>query len=127
MKERGEEELQFHLCYLVSKTHSLSCTKWHEVFGFMKFSLWCQESFWSELFRLIPDLWVHVNSVQQGNDVSVLGDDVSIKLNSSEQKMLENVAINKQTFFQTDLSVACVVPMGTTVDLLMTSKRVALV
>ena len=76
--------MQLHLSNLVSKTHSLASTKWHEMFWFVKFALLGEKSFRSEFFRLIPDLGVHVDSVQERNDVSVLGDDVTLQLNSSE-------------------------------------------
>jgi len=83
MQQRAEEQLQLHLGDLVAQTHPLPSSKWHEVLGFVEFTILCQESLRSEGFGLLPDLGVHVHAMQQRDDVRVFWNDMTIQLDSS--------------------------------------------
>ena len=86
MQQRAEEQLQLHLGDLVAQTHPLPSTKWHEVLGFVEFTILCQESLRSEGLGLLPDLGVHVHAMQQRDDVSVFWNDVTIQVDSSKEE-----------------------------------------
>ena len=88
MEERREEQLQLHLGYFVPEAHPLTGSEGHEVGRFVELPLLGEEPLRPEGLRLLPELWVHVDTVQQWNDVSVLRDDVTLKLHSPEQESL---------------------------------------
>ena len=88
MEERGEEQLELHLGYFIPEAHPLASSEGHEVGGFVEFSLLGEEPLRPEGLRLLPEVGVHVNTVQEWNDVSVLRDDVALKLHSPEQESL---------------------------------------
>ena len=84
MQQGGEEQLQLHLGNLVPETHPLARAEGHEVLGFGELALLCQEALGSEHLRLLPDVGVHVDTVQQRDDVGVLRDNVTLQLHRSK-------------------------------------------
>ena len=78
VQQRGEEQLQLHLGNLVPETHPLARAEGHEVLGLGQLALLRQEPLGSEHLRLLPDVGVHVHTVQQRDDVGVLRDYVTL-------------------------------------------------
>lgn len=85
MHQGREEQLELHLCNFVAETHPLPSPKWHEVLGFVKFSILGEESLWSKDLRLVPDFGVHVDPVKKWDDMSVLWNNVTLQLYSSKR------------------------------------------
>ena len=86
MHQGCKEQLELHLCDFVAKTHPLPGPKWHEVLGFVSFSILGKESLWSEDLRLLPDFGVHVDPVKKWDYMSVLWNNVTLQLYSSKRK-----------------------------------------
>ena len=81
VKKWGEEKEKFFLSQVVAETHPLANSKRHEVFWLVdRFLVLREESFWPECLGLVPVVWVHVNGMEQWNDVSIFGNDVSFKV-----------------------------------------------
>ena len=77
---------------MVTQTHALANSKWHEVLRFNHYlPVFRQKPFRPESLWLLPVVWVHVHSVKQGNDVSVFGNGVPFEGDRPENLKTKDV------------------------------------
>lgn len=69
MHDRREEQEEFHSGENIAQTHPSANAKGQEIRWNLNFSFGINKSTWSEFLWLIPERWIHVNAVNQWNDM----------------------------------------------------------
>lgn len=67
--ERGKEQEELHACQHIAQAHASSHAERDEVFGLAHLALRIDEPCRAKLLGLLPQCGVHVNAVDQWNDV----------------------------------------------------------
>jgi hypothetical protein len=80
MHNRREEEEEFHSGENIAEAHPPSDTEWQEERWNLNFSFGVDESTRPEFLWLVPELWVHVNAVDEWHDMRTGWDFVTVKL-----------------------------------------------
>lgn len=83
MHECGEEQKQLHASEHIAQTHTTADAERHEEGGLLDLALGVNEPPWIELLRKVPQLGVHVNAVNERNDVRTGRNRVAIQLDIS--------------------------------------------
>lgn len=86
VKHGGKEEKELHSRQDLSQAHPPADSEWDKVLRFGDLSVWVDEARRIELLGMIPEGGVHVNGVEQGDDLRVAGHAESIEVNVSEKK-----------------------------------------
>lgn len=70
MHDRREEGEELHASKDVAEAHSSSNTEWNKVFGFLNITLRVDESIWIKFVGIFPELRVHVNGVDERDNMT---------------------------------------------------------
>lgn len=85
--EAGEEQEHLHAGQGIAQAPSTTHTERHEEVWSMDVAVWADESFRDELLGPVPQLWTHVDALDERNDLGSCWDGVAVHLNLSARRM----------------------------------------
>lgn len=98
MHDWWEEQKQLHSCENISQTHSPSRSKWNEIFRFLNLAFVIDKAARHKLFGVFPKSRVHVNAIDQRNNVTTGWYFVTIKLLITVNKAKQVVKLLHKSF-----------------------------